>query len=166
MMASRRRHTRPTTWRRIGAVSERRGGIGDDRPNRVPEYVNTGSCDRRFEPAEMPGLWQRPADRRAVPVQPSRPYRPCLVMRRLRYRVRHLDQACGSVIRRRKVLPTGLSRLRKFPRIAASMASRARANSCGQVAKAVGTGNNHDQRGVCIHYRGTVHKEEPHASNV
>jgi predicted RNA-binding Zn-ribbon protein involved in translation (DUF1610 family) len=73
---------------------------------------------------------------------------------------------CGSVIRRRKVLPTRLSRLRKFPRIAASMASRARANSCGQVAKAVGTGNNHDQRGVCIHYRGTVHKEEPHASNV
>ena len=50
------------------------------------------------------------------------------------------------------------------------MASRARASSCGQVVKhvvkAAGTGNNHYQRGVCIHYRETVHKEGPHASNV
>jgi hypothetical protein len=54
------------------------------------------------------------------------------------------------------------------------MAPRARADCCGQVVehvvkhvvKAVGTGNNRHQRGVYIHYRGTVHKEGPHASNV
>jgi uncharacterized protein (UPF0210 family) len=48
------------------------------------------------------------------------------------------------------VLATRLIRLRKFPRIEASMAPRARADSCGQVVervvkhvvKAAGTGNN------------------------
>jgi hypothetical protein len=54
-----------------------------------------------------------------------------------------LDQACGGVVRRRKVLPIRLSRLSKFLRIEASMASRARANSYDRVVKAVGTGNNH-----------------------
>jgi hypothetical protein len=54
-----------------------------------------------------------------------------------------LDQACGGVVRRRKLLPIHLSRLSKFLRIEASMASRARANSYDRVVKAVGTGNNH-----------------------
>jgi len=61
-------------------------------------------------------------------------------------------------------------RLSKIPRIEAGMAPRAPTGSCGQVVskvvKAVGTGNNHYQRGVRIHYRETVHKEGPHASNV
>jgi hypothetical protein len=61
-------------------------------------------------------------------------------------------------------------RLSKIPRIEASVAPRAWRNGCGQkvskVVKAVGTGNNHYQRGVRIHYRETVHKEGPHASNV
>jgi hypothetical protein len=76
-----------------------------------------------------------------------------------------LDQACGSVVRHRKVWPTHLSRLSKFPRIEASMAPRAATDSCDHVVKAVGTGNNHYERGVRIHYRETAHKEGPHASN-
>jgi hypothetical protein len=44
------------------------------------------------------------------------------------------------------------------------MVSRAWADGCGQVAKAVGTGNNHRQRGVCVVI--AEHKEEIHASNI
>jgi hypothetical protein len=54
------------------------------------------------------------------------------------------------------------------------MAPRAWSGGCGQVVKhvvkhvvkAVGTGNNHHERGVCIHYRETVHRRDPHASNL
>jgi hypothetical protein len=45
------------------------------------------------------------------------------------------------------------------------MAPRAATDSCDHVVKAVGTGNNHYERGVRIHYRETAHKEGPHASN-
>jgi hypothetical protein len=37
-----------------------------------------------------------------------------------------LDQACGGVVRHRKVLPTRLSRLSKFPRMP---------NGCGQLVQ-------------------------------
>jgi hypothetical protein len=46
-----------------------------------------------------------------------------------------LDQACGGVVRHLKVLPTGLRRLSKFPRIEASKAPPPWPNGCGQVVK-------------------------------